>query len=246
MNSKQIELFKKIWLKSVVGKEFDLINDNLKEFLYESLVSRNDEIQKLLELKIPHTEGINFLKDLVENFSTVESNHLGFFPVGIIKTKRLTCAGNAMLSNTILKDKLFNVSYARPSGHSVNIVNFDSDYYWVDTTNDCFDKIDIEIEKREAFSIAHIDAKNEKINYKIAPFFESQDVIINIFGNMEALKSRNDADLQVKEYLKEYKDIYEIDFNEMKEYLYKEYFDYVRYDSEFQKEQERIKNLVEE
>jgi len=135
MNPEQIELFKEIWLKSVVGKDFDSTSANLKTFLYESLISRNEEILKLQELEIPNSEGINFLKELVKNFSTVESNHLGFFPVGILKTKKLTCAGNAMLANTILKNKIYEVSYARPSGHSVNLVNFESNYYWVDRYN---------------------------------------------------------------------------------------------------------------
>ncbi|MBW6441888.1 hypothetical protein K0B04_03215 [Patescibacteria group bacterium] len=246
MNPEQIEKFKNIWLKCVVGKELDSNNNSLKTFLYESLIFRNDEILKILELRIPYTEGIDFLEDLVVNFSTVESNHLGFFPVGIMKTKKLTCAGNAMLANTILANKEFEVSYARPSGHSVNIVNIDTEFYWVDTTNNIFDNIRVKVEKKKTFSIAHIDSGNEKINYKIVPFFESQDVIINIFGNMEALKSRDDDDEQVQQYLKENKSIYEVNFNDVKEMLYTEYFDYVRYDTDFQKEQERIKNWVEE
>lgn len=244
MDDKQIDMFKEIWLNCIAGSKLDARIDDLKAFLYESLISRNDEILDILELEIPSTEGIIFLENLVNNFSSVEPSPLGFFPVGILKTKRLTCAGNALLANTILKNKGFDVKYARPASHSVNIVNFEYNNYWVDSTNGVFDEIEIEIEQRNTFSIAHVNTDSNKVRYKIVPIFEPQDVIINIFGNMEALKSRDGNDIQVKKYLTDNKEIFEVNFSDVEEYLYKEYFDYVRYDSDFKLEQKRIKEWV--
>lgn len=244
MTTAQIESFKDIWLKSIVGIGFDSNNQDFKTFLYESLISRNDDILELLGLKISNVEGIDLLQHLVSDFSKVESNPLGFFPVGILKTRKLTCAGNTMLANKVLKDRGYNVSYARPSGHSVNLVLYDNKYYWVDATNNVLDLIDVAIEKKDTFSIAHINTTNEKIIYKLAPIFKPQDIILNIFGNIEALKARSSDDLQVKQFLDDNNVVYKFDFNSVKECLYKEYFDYVRYDPSFQEEQVRVERLT--
>lgn len=246
MDPKQTKLIKEIWLKNIVGKNFVLETSDLKEFLYKSLLSRNDEILEHLELNVPKESGVGFLKELVDSFSKITPNPLGFFPVGILMTGNLTCAGSAMLSNAILNNKGFKVLYGRPASHSVNIVKYESDYYWVDTTNGVLDTISVELEEKKTFSVAHIHTNNERIVYRVVPVFEPQEIIINVFGNMEALKIRNDKDTKVQKYLKDNRAVFDLDFNEIKDTLYKEYFDYVRYDHDFLLEQERISKCIGE
>ena len=82
----------------------------------------------------------------------------------------------------------------RPAFHSVNIVRILNEYYWVDSANNAFDRILLDIEDRNGFQIAYIRSKNTRIPYKLAPIFQPRDVIVNIFGNLQALKTRKAED----------------------------------------------------
>ncbi|MEN9389205.1 MAG: hypothetical protein RLY61_289 [Candidatus Parcubacteria bacterium] len=239
-----IDTFKAIWLKTIVGKPIADRSNDLHSFLYDSYISRNDELIKLLNLTIPTSTQVKFLQELVICFSTINTSALGFFPVCIINSKGLTCAGNTLLTSTLLKNMGYDVLYARPVGHSLSLVRYENQYYWVDTTNNILEIVDIEIEERKTFSIATLKSTSDKIIYKTVPIFEHRAIIVNVFGNIETLKNQTQYDVTVKEYLRENTDIYKLDFHSLTELLFKEYFDYVRYDKEFQKEQKRVGQLL--
>ena len=239
-----IDTFKAIWLKTIVGKPIADRSNDLHSFLYDSYISRNDELIKLLNITIPTSTQVKFLQELVIWFSTINTSALGFFPVGIIKSKGLTCAGNTLLTSTLLKNMGYDVLYARPAGHSLSLVRYENQYYWVDTTNNILELVDIEIEERKTFSIATLKSTSDKIIYKTVPIFEHRAIIVNVFGNIETLKNQTQYDVTVKEYLRENTDIYKLDFHSLTELLFNEYFNYVRYDKEFQKEQKRVGQLL--
>lgn len=244
MVDSNFSLIKKIWGKNIVGREVEDNDSDIKSYLYHSFISRNKEIIRYLDIDIPDTSGLQFLHDIVNRFSKINTNHLGFFPVGILKSKSLTCAGVAMLVNTILKEKGYEVKYARPISHSVNIVNFDDNYYWVDGANSVIAKIQLRIKEMKGFSVGFIESDNLKIDYKIATILNSKDIIVNVFGNIEALKARKSTDKLIDEYLSQNQEIYEVDFNSYLENLYQNYFDYIRFDIEFNKERNRVENRL--
>ena len=246
MDHPDTSLLKHIWVKNIVGKVGSTQNKEIIEFLYYSYISRNDEILTSLNITIPDSKGLTFLYDLVNSFAKVTTNPLGFFPIGILKSSRLTCAGAAMLTNTILKNKGYDVKYARPVSHSVNIVKLENKNYWVDSANTVMVEINIEIKEKEGFSIGYFNSNNKKVNYKLAPLLKSEDIIINVFGNMEALKLGKGSDKLADGYLSQNPEIFQIDFNSYLNGFYKEYFDYIRFDREFNAEQTRVKRWLSE
>jgi len=239
MNTSQIETFKKIWVESIVGNDYFPNETELKSFLYKTYISRNNEIIDALGLKVPTSLGLEFLQDLAKNFSNQKDSPIGFFPTGILDSRSLTCAGNTMLATQILNSNGYEVYYARPTGHSVCLVKYMDSYYWVDTTNNIFEKVLITIEDKNSFKVATLTGHSEKIEYEIAPLLNVDEIIVNVFGNIEALKQSKDPRAQT--FFLRNKKLLDINFNDIKELLFKEYFDYIRNDTKFSKEQERVR-----
>lgn len=238
-----------IWNKIVVGNEEQIPagQENIQDYLYKLLISRNTEIFSGLNIDTTNftKPDLTTLENIVQAFHKIEPHPLGFFPQGILLTKKLTCAGSAMLVNSILKMAGFEAYYLRPVSHSVNVVKLLDEYYWVDGANGVLDKIALSIENRGDLKIAHIRSTNARIPYTLAGFFESGDIIVNIFGNLQALKTRKAEDDVTIDFLKQNPELYDLDFNDFLGLFYKQYFDYIRHDTDYKKELERITGWIE-
>lgn len=200
------------------------LQEKLKDLLDELVISISDSLSK-----------VEFIEKVVEIFSTYKVHDNGFYPVGISKFKGFTCAGSAMLVSFLLSKKGISHYYARPVGHSVNIIIDNEKLYWLDAHNGVYTEIQGNITEYVSFKILEIASCHPKIDYKLAILLNPSETYYQIFGNMEHLKEISDSHLSDEEL----KILSKIDLNEISNELFPDIRIYMREDEQYNQEVNR-------
>lgn len=243
-----------VWDKVVVGldqrvEHGDSIDPGtVKSELYKSLAIRLPELVKTLGIDTSdHGNNLEYVRKIFSQACRVPSSGspdgigFSFFPSRILETKTANCAGNTLIVGSLLKSAGVNVLYGRPVGHSMSFVNDHGDMYWVDGANKKFKKVDYTEQQVDGVRVFKID--DPKIRYKIVPVFETEDIVLNILGNLEAVKrnARGEKRPETVDIMKKYgKELDQVDFGEWRGYLYPEYAEYWDKNQEFLAEKRRI------
>lgn len=239
--------FLDIWFKIIIGqqKPTDLAFKDIKELkalLSDSMKIRLDQTLTLLGFKFDLSmDDESFIKQIVQNFKDANVHDHGFYPLGIEKYKGLSCAGSAMLVSHLLDKKSILHFYARPVGHSVNIITTNNDYLWLDAHNGIFERIDATIIAEHDVNYLLIDTTNPRIDYKLAILLDPADTYYQIFGNFENLKDTRSGDFSAEDI----ELLSKVDLNEIAQLLFPEIRAFMGKSDVYKKEVLRKRNIPE-
>lgn len=228
------------------NKEISKEKDSLKNLLYEKTIKVMPEVIVHTGFdKIGLKQSKNgVLTDVFKVSSELDSEPWSFFPQRIIKTRKATCTGNTLIVNYLFNKAGVDFDYGRPEGHSMNFVYLDSETWWVDGSNTVLDKVRYKDEMVDGIKVRRMESSNPKIPYRLIRVLEPRDIIINLFGNMTAMKhaAKEKRDKYSVEIMDEFgSEIEKIDFEKWLFYLYPTYMKYTTQNKDFSKEVNRIK-----
>jgi hypothetical protein len=191
--------FLDVWYKVVLNQvkptnySFQTI-PQLKNLLYNSYQSKLGEIiQNRFSGLDYNLSKAKFISDIVVQLGRYPVHDHGFYPSGINKYQGLTCAGSASLVSYLLYIKGIYHYYARPVGHSVNIIVEEGNIYWLDAHNGVYEKVLAQIQMDSGVRYITINPDN-KIDYRLAILLNPKYTYYQIFGNFENLKRNSISD----------------------------------------------------
>ena len=113
--------------------------------------------------------------------------------------------------------------------------------YWVDGSNNVMTPIDYKDENIDGVRVFNVNEL--RLRYRLVPVFPPEDIILNMLGNLEAVKSaaKDGKNPEAIAIMNKYGDaLNQVDFGEWRQFLYPEYAKFWDENPEMKEERARI------
>ena len=257
------------WQKLITGRESEkrhgageLKEEEYRNLLYETMVSRLDETINALGINIDHTI-INrlhraenevqktaaqkeLIASIVHQLSSIPNAKWAFYPREIERQKKINCSGSALLCGYILDKFGIKTEYGTPAGHAVNFaVMVDGSLAYIDSRNNTI-KHNLENTEELIEGVRVRRINNKDVGYNIIPVYSQKDSVVAILGNLESLKtSAKKGDLEAREIYENERYLFDqANYQELCDSLYPETSRFLK-SKTWQDEEKRAQDLYE-
>lgn len=220
LTSEQKKILGEVWTEMVIdgesmpGNMGEMRQDEIKKWLFESIVKDTEKFAEELGLqidaalveKIRNTEDLGkksaleleYIKSvhaqvdkIVQSFdkSGRKSTRWDNWPKRMRETKEFQCGGATLLGMHLLEKAGIESYYGNPSGHQVNIARLSNGEWWyVDFINGKRNVIKIEPKETKLADVSVLEIDCPDIDYKLIPIYDHSEAAGRVLHILSILK----------------------------------------------------------